>query len=421
MTGLILCGLLAAPTKLDTILDSKDLKKAIVGAVILDADGRELYARNADLRLIPASNQKILSCAYAIGVLGPDATLKTKIWKRPDGILVHAQGDPSLTTAILKNAASKLALPDGSFVHVFQDFRVGHPYSWEWDDLPFTYAAPVTALSVDRGAWTLQSDKGKVIDPSLAVGVTVHRGRVTGRVGVSYDPSAARVVVNGSLSNDAAQLGRFSLPDPDLTAARLLGGRFKEWQESLPDSPPDLIIESPPIRTLIKDCLEPSDNLYAEHLLLTAARGEGELGDNPYAVANERMSRFFQNKVGLMPEDLRPTDGSGLSRQNLVTPRAIAQILKWTDSQAWSGDYRAALAEPGEGTLRRRMETVKFAGKTGTINAVSTLSGILNPGSPQRRYVSLMFNSAIVSSAKLRTLQDEFMKVAQDWQFDEHT
>ncbi len=421
MTGLFLGSLLAAPSKLDSILDSKDLRKAIVGAVILDADGRELYARNADLRLIPASNQKILSCAYAIGVLGPDATLKTKIWKRPDGILVHAQGDPSLTTAILKDAAAKLSLPDGSFVHVFQDFRVGHPYSWEWDDLPYTYAAPVTALSVDRGAWTLRSQNGKPLDPGLAVGVSVHRGRVTGKVGISYDPFAAKVVVNGSLANEAAQLGRFSLPDPDITAARLLGGRFKEWLEPLPESDPDLIIESPPIKTLIKDCLEPSDNLFAEHLLLSAARGEGVLGENAYADATERMSRFFQVKTGLMPEDLRPTDGSGLSRQNLVTPRAIAQILRWTDSQSWAGDYQTALAEPGEGTLRSRLQTVKFAGKTGTINAVSTLSGILNPGSPQRRYVSLMFNSAIVTSAKLRTLQDEFMKAAQDWQFNEHS
>lgn len=421
MTGLILSSLLAAPSKLDAILDSKDLKKAIVGAVILDADGRELYARNADLRLIPASNQKILSCAYSIGMLGPEATLKTRIWKRPDGILVHAQGDPSLTTAILKEASAKLNLPDGSLVHVFQDFRVGHPYSWEWDDLPFTYAAPITALSVDRGAWTLRSDKGQAVDPGLAVGVTVHRGRLTGGLGVSYDPFAAKVVVNGSLSNEPAALGRFSLPDPDVSAARLLGGRFKEWQEPLPDAAPDLVLESPPIRTLIKDCLEPSDNLYAEHLLLVAARAEGDLGPNPYAVANERMSSFFQIKVGLMPEDLRPTDGSGLSRQNLVTPRAIAQILKWTDSQAWAKEYLAALAEPGEGTLRRRLETVKFAGKTGTINAVSTLSGILNPDSPQRRYVSLMFNSAIVPSARLRTLQDEFMKAAQDWQFNEHS
>ena len=104
-----------------------------------------------------------------------------------------------------------------------------------------------------------------------------------------------------------------------------------------------------------------------------------------------------------------------------MTPRAIAHILKWADSQPWAVDFRTALAEPGEGTLKSRLQTVKFAGKTGTINAVSTLSGILNPGSPQRRYVSLMFNSAIVTSAKLRTLQDEFMKAAQDWQFNEHS
>lgn len=415
MTGLLLGTLLFQKSALDEILSSKDLKNAIVGAIILDADGNELYSKNADLRLIPASNQKILSCAYAIGVKGPEATLETRIWRRPDGIVVHATGDPSQTTASLKELGRKLALPKGSFVYVYQDFRVGFPASWEWDDLPFTYAAPVTALSVDRGAWSLTSSGGKIVDPSLYTCVSVKRGRVTGRVGAKYDPWTAKVTVNGALPKEDSVVARFTLPSPDVTAAHFLGGRLKEWTEPLPTTPPDFVLSSPPIKTLIKDCLEPSDNLYAEHLLLSTARSEGDLDEDAYPTANQRMSQFFQAKVGLMPEDLRPSDGSGLSRQNLVTPRAIAKILQWTDSQPWRAEYLTALAEPGEGTLRTRLQTVKFAGKTGTINAVSSLSGILNPGAPSRRYVSLMMNSATAPSARLRAIQDQFMKAAQDW------
>lgn len=415
MTGLLLGTLLFQKTALDEILATKDLKNAIVGAIILDANGNEIYSLNADLKLIPASNQKILSCAYAIGIMGPEAVLETKIWRRPDGILVHASGDPSQTTASLKDVAQKLALPNGSFVYAKQDFRVGFPNSWEWDDLPFTYAAPVTALSVDKGAWSLRAKGGKVIDPSLYTGVKVQRGRVTGRVGAKYDPWTAKVVLNGALPTPETVIARFTLPSPDVTAAHFLGGRLKEWTEALPTTPPDYVLASPPVKTLIKNCLEPSDNLYAEHLLLSTAMKEGDLGEDPYATANQRMSQFFQTKVGLMPEDLRPSDGSGLSRQNLVTPRAIARILQWTDAQPWNREYLTALAEPGEGTLRSRLQTVKFAGKTGTINAVSTLSGILNPGAPNRRYVSLMMNSATVPSARLRAIQDQFMKAAQDW------
>ncbi len=415
MTGLLLCTLLTQKSALDEILASKDLKNAIVGAVILDANGNEIYSRNADLRLIPASNQKILSCAYAIGARGPDAVIETKVWRRPDGILVHAPGDPSQTTASLKELSKKLALPDGSFVYVVQDFRVGFPATWEWDDLAFTYAAPVTAFSVDKGAWSLIARSGKIVDPSLYTGVSVKRGRLTGSVGASYDPWTAKVVVNGALPTPETVVARFSLPSPDVTAAHFLGGRLKEWTEPLPTTPPDFVLTSPPIKTLIKDCLEPSDNLYAEHLLLSTARVEGDLGEEAYAAANQRMSQFFQKKVGLMPEDLRPSDGSGLSRQNLVTPRAIARILQWTDSQPWRADYITALAEPGEGTLRSRLQTVRFAGKTGTINAVSSLSGILNPGAPSRRYVSLIMNSSTAPSARLRAIQDQFMKAAQDW------
>src|SRR2546421_11771146 len=82
---------------LDKILDDPLLKGAIVGACVLDSSGKELYTRNADLRMIPASNQKLVTAAFALKTLGPEFTPKTRFWKMRDKIVVDSSGDPLLS------------------------------------------------------------------------------------------------------------------------------------------------------------------------------------------------------------------------------------------------------------------------------------------------------------------------------------
>ncbi|MCG9896275.1 MAG: D-alanyl-D-alanine carboxypeptidase [Fimbriimonadaceae bacterium] len=401
---------------LDSILDSAPLKGAQVGLLVTDSQGRVLYERDAETRVIPASNQKILSTAYAIGVLGPEATLQTRIWRTADGAMVDAPGDPTLTSADLSRIGGELKLPAGSMVVARQAFRAGTPPSWEWDDLPFTYAPQITALTVDQGVWSLAAEQGRLIPPPSAYGIKLQTRGGDGNPRVRYNPWLAKADVFGRLPQARTALGRFALPDPDIAAAGLLGGRLVNFPgATLPNRAPDFTLTSPPIRLLIKSCLEPSDNQIAEHLMLLTAARQAPLPNEPYGDAAERMNAFLTQAAGLEAGDLRPRDGSGLSRQNLLTPRSVVAILRWTQNQPWAAEYREALAAGGEGTLRNRLRTGNFIGKTGTINAVSSLSGILNPGLPNERYVSIIFNSAPGPSAALRQIQDRIVEaIAQD-------
>lgn len=414
ISSLIAAALL--PKTLDEILDAPDLKGAVVGAVVADAKGEVLYERNGSLRLIPASNQKILACAFAMGTLGPNATLKTRFWKTEEGIVVDAPGDPSITLADLKKAAEALGEPAKGRVFARQAFRIGPPPTWEWDDLPFTYAAPICALSFDRSAWTLFAEGGSLVSSPTYLGVEVKRRRMTGQVSASYEPWTQVVTVDGSLPAARTSVGRFAMPNPDAAAARVLGGALQPGAPELPTRAPDYVIESPPVAKLVKDCLEPSDNLFAEHLMLAAADSLAKLPANgTYSAAANAMKSFFVERAGAAPDGLRPVDGSGLSRQNLVSAMTLVKVLAWTDSQPWAAEFREGLAAPGEGTLRNRLQSVKFAGKTGTINAVSSLSGVLYPGESRRLYVSLVMNSAIVPAARLRAIQDLFVVACRNW------
>lgn len=415
MIALLLAASLL-PKSLDAVLNVPDLQGAVVGALVMDKDGKVLYERNAGLRLIPASNQKMLSCAYAIAELGPDAVITTRFWKTEDGLIVDAPGDPSITLAKLRAAREALGAPANGRVLARQAFRVGPPPSWEWDDLPFTYAAPIAALTFDEAAWALFAEKGEIVPPPSELGIQIKRRRMTGELEAVFDPWAKTVEVSGPLPSARTQIARFALPDPDRVAARILGGTLHSFDGSLPERAPDHIIVSAPISQLIKDCLEPSDNLYAEHLMLHTAGKQGLLpGDNEYVTAAQRMRAFLAERLGVGVNGLRPVDGSGLSRQNLVTPLTLVKLLSWTDSQPWARLYQEALAAPGEGTLRTRLQSVKFAGKTGTINAVSSLSGILNPGESNRLYISIVMNSATAPSSRLRAIQDRFVEACRDW------
>jgi D-alanyl-D-alanine carboxypeptidase/D-alanyl-D-alanine-endopeptidase (penicillin-binding protein 4) len=125
------------------------------------------------------------------------------------------------------------------------------------------------------------------------------------------------------------------------------------------------------------------------------------------------MREFFEKTVGVKEGGVRPVDGSGMSRHNLVTPRAMCQILAWAYRQSWRGDFLRTLAESGEGTLESRLRSSTFIGKTGTLSAVTCLSGYVRPGSDQTMFVSMLFNNTIAPASEVRTAQDRVIAILE--------
>src|SRR5260370_7276327 len=104
-----------------------------------------------------------------------------------------------------------------------------------------------------------------------------------------------------------------------------------------------------------------SQNLHAEMLLRTAARQNGV-----WATPDELMKvpADFYAAAGIAPGDVIQTDASGLSRHDLVTPRAIVTLLSFAQKQPWFGPYSASLPVAGvDGTLEDRMKNTLAAGR----------------------------------------------------------
>jgi D-alanyl-D-alanine carboxypeptidase/D-alanyl-D-alanine-endopeptidase (penicillin-binding protein 4) len=369
-----------APHPIDTIIATPPLNHAFWSILVEEEDGRVVYARNADKLTIPASNRKLFASAAIANCLGLDTQLHTEIWRDGEDVIIRGDGDPSLGSwryerdadfdrvAIALRARGITRVRDViADVSLFD--RVTIPGSWKYGNLGADYAAPVDALS--WGENEVPVDRS-VPDPALHAANTLREAMymrgitVTGTARVNTEPRA--------------------------------------WGERV------LSLPSPFVRQLLQTVLKNSHNLYTEMLLkrsgaapasgtgMSAELSTAEAAVAPpatYAAAFARERTFLTDEVRIDDDHFRFVDGSGLAPDDLVTPEATIRMLRWMNEPSRRAYWWAVLATPNqEGTLRRRLVTLehRLRGKTGTINGVAALSGILAMADGRHRYFVVVVN-----------------------------
>ncbi|HET7440043.1 MAG TPA: D-alanyl-D-alanine carboxypeptidase/D-alanyl-D-alanine-endopeptidase [Terriglobales bacterium] len=118
-----------------------------------------------------------------------------------------------------------------------------------------------------------------------------------------------------------------------------------------------------------------SQNLHAEILLRLLGREKGTAGT---VEGGLEVLRGFLTQAGIASDQYLFYDGSGLSRQNLATPHAVVQLLRYAAAQTWGTAYQQSLPLAGvDGSLSDRFLTLKgqLNAKTGALGGVKTLSG----------------------------------------------
>jgi D-alanyl-D-alanine carboxypeptidase/D-alanyl-D-alanine-endopeptidase (penicillin-binding protein 4) len=146
-------------------------------------------------------------------------------------------------------------------------------------------------------------------------------------------------------------------------------------------------IPSPFIGQLLGTMLKNSHNLYAEMLLKRTTNGTY---DGAF-----QTERAFLTSLGIDGQSFHFVDGSGLAPDDLVTPEATIRLLRWMNDPSRRAFWWSTLAQPNnDGTLRRRLPSLeqRFRGKTGTINGVAALSGILRMPDGHFRYFAAVVN-----------------------------
>ncbi|MEA2329654.1 MAG: hypothetical protein QOE68_4613 [Thermoanaerobaculia bacterium] len=399
--------------RIDDIRHRPQLSGAIWGIDVVDDSGHTIYARHETTLLIPASNRKLFAAATVASCEGLDRQIATELWRDGDDLVIRGGGDPSLGGRWAYDRDAVFA-PFVAALHqrgiaevrdVIADVslfdRVTIPGSWKVGNLGSDYAVPTDALAYNENVVGIVADHCAtpviVTDPPF-VPTMANVACGPGEPSVRSDPANA-IAMTGSMPEHFQTLA--GIADPALYAAQALrdvlqhaGIRVtgkttanampRNWQERI------AVIESPPLWQLLSVVLKPSQNLYAEMLFKGLSTQPAS-----YEVSEEIERRFLMSEVGIASGDFRFVDGSGLSPDDLVTPRAIVTLLRWMNEPSRRALWWMMLARPGEeGTLRRRLLPFadRMRAKTGSINGVNALSGIIRMPNGTHRYFSIIIN-----------------------------
>ena len=355
---------------------------------VLDDRGQLLADLNGWLPRIPASNQKLISTAFALDRLGPDQRLRTQLLRHGDGSFeIIGEGDPDLSIEELQRLAM-VALGQGgsrSRVTTGEPVRLmlrdvprqrWWPSDWPVDDRSYAYGAPITRLALTSNALHMA-----VMDPALRL------RRVMQATALQRGGQFEMVMVNSEDRAGDQRRNRFSRP-PQLLHTE----------------------ESAPMHALLSLANTESHNFTAEVLL---REGADSWDLNRALLAN---TQWLQAQ-GMPMRGLRIRDGSGLSRGNRVTSRTLAALL-WRMAQHPLGAYyQASMAIAGRrGTLRRYWRGTslqgRFWGKTGTLRGVRAVSGILETNNGPR-YVSMIANGALDPKSVMGRILQETQRLSR--------
>src|ERR1700731_1695258 len=138
-----------------------------------------------------------------------------------------------------------------------------------------------------------------------------------------------------------------------------------------------------------------SQNLHAEILLRLLGREKGTAGT---VEGGLEVLRGFLNQANVPSDQYLFYDGSGLSRQNLVTPHAVVQLMRYAASQTWGVSFRETLPVAGiDGSLAERFPNLDprtdVYTKTGSLGGGKALSGYATTARGPQGAFSILSNN----------------------------
>lgn len=382
------------PSPLTAALESRLADPRLAGlsvglSVWLDGYG-EVAARNADLPLLPASNQKLVTAMGILAHVPVTDTLVTEVRATgtQDGatlvgdLILVGGGDPTLTTS--------------------------GPHSLN------ALAAAVRARGIARVAGTLVADETRY-DSQRGAG-----GWLPQHVPVFIGPLSALVVDRNQHRGDPAYAA-------DPVPGNLLRFRHALARQGISIAGGDTAgptpagavtlaaLASPPIGALTTDMLVRSDNLFAELLIKELGRrvrGVGSTVDG-LAAADQALAAMGVRLAG------QSADGSGLSRADRRSAREFQELLRAALIQPWGNHLLESLPLAGRtGTLARRLRgtaaEANVRAKTGWIDEGRALSGYLTTAGGRRAVFSVVVNGTVPGSPVVGAIDDLVATVAAD-------
>ena len=408
------------------IINDYGIKKNSVSVSIRDSqNGKVVYALNDGMMMNPASVQKALTMAAAAETLGKDYKFSTELYKKgEDSYIIKLSGDPYLRSSDLKKLTKPVKI--GTQNIYLDDSILDKKFwgeGWQWDDDMNTLMPRFGAYNLDKNLIKLvivPSDNGqvaKIINPSKYPLVFIDNVKTSNKTALSVnrEPSISSntLTLNGTIaeqkvvyipSNDIKRYFEVQLTRALGENKIYLKNPFVVQKLNNPQEPVNKIEHE--LTSALKDILKNSNNMAAETVFkLAGGKYKGETGSD---TAGIEMFNDFCKKQNLDNSSIRITDGSGVSKNNLVTANFVSEFL-YKNKDNYAMEF---LAKPGEGTLVQRMLPLRenLKAKTGTLSNISAIAGYITAKSGHKYTFCIMQNDIKLSEQEQKMLEDTVIR-----------
>ena len=394
----------------------------------------ELFSVLADTRFTPASTLKLLTTAAALEKLGPDHRFETQLYasSQPDengtlngDLYLRGGGDMTLgSTRVQGSEAYPQVLKkwvravkeagikqvNGTIyadVSLFEGPTIADKVNWE--NIGNYFAAPASALCFHDNLFFIrfkgELGHGQTVEvknivpviPGVEIQsfVTADSKNKKDNAYVYGGPDQYNLKIFGTIPTTLTGFTiQAAIPNPALFAAQALTEALVQEDIGVNGTPQVLLqtpdytgmkllhtYQSPALKDIIFIVNKRSFNLYADMLLRHLAVADGQKGSIQNGLKS--LYQFLQDNQLAQEDDTILYDGSGLSRDNMVTPRVLVNTLVYMTQSSNFGYYYRSLATPNDRgdllVLRRflkpfhRVDDVRIKG--GTIDSVKALAG----------------------------------------------
>ena len=452
-------------------LEHPVLQGAVWGglATYTDSPQQPLFSINADMRLTPASTLKLLTTAAALELLGPHHRFETKLYSSAlpnkkgelnGNIYIRGGADPTLGSTRVPGAETyetvlqkwvesiqKMGIKkiNGSIIadeSLFEGPSI--PSKVNWGNIGNYFAAPASPLCFNDNLFTIQfqpqTQGNKLVQVSsispsidnltLKSFVTTDSKTKQDNAYVYGAPKLYDLQIFGTIPTSKKGFTiKGALPDPALFAAQELTKKLKKGGISITQKPYTIAEQpnyesmkllhtytSPELKDIIIIVNKRSFNLYAEMLLRYLAVKEGKKGSVENGLA--ALSHFLKSNKIASSENTILFDGSGLSRDNLLTPQTLVNTLSFMAKSPYFEYYYNSMATPddrGDLLLLRRFlkpqqKVQQVRVKGGTIDNVKALAGYVYDKNGRLIAFAFMANNLGKKDESLFRIHEDIIK-----------
>ncbi len=429
-------------------LGRADLLHSRVGVEVMELpSGKVIFESDGSRRSTPASTAKVITTSCIYDALGPNYVYHTRLVSNgvmsgtvlKGDLILETSQDPSLSRSDLVTLVrdAGITLVEGKvLVSCPAEGHDNYAVSWLAEDFGQDWMPVSSNLVVDRNiAFISGLPKQLRVADSRGSGLAILETLIQSGIGtawLSLDPASNIVTIsrgtafgsNGKIDSSIKRDGPYVVANPDAYNTAIFQSILNDQhvktsmqasisKDNLKEGTADYRTiladhSSKPLSQIIRLCLHESDNLYAQQLLRTIA-----LTDINKAKAGKtagKSNRFetrtleergllkvgeWLSSLGVPGREVVLFDGCGLSRKDCVTPHALNLVLKHMAAEPNSAPYLELLRATGDGSNSYRF-------KTGAMDTVRAISGILVNNFNQTEAVTIMINGHTPSVKELR-------------------